>query len=229
MKFTYLDKIDPSKITNYNRTKLEAEQFIVFCTLVAGKNADQQAEKLHRLLSISFGDSYIKSLHDLVEVPEQGIVAKDFDKWNLPGKMRGLYAHLQDVRMGQYYRITRAIHDLNRLRMNLCDNDIRNATEFGLVQCFGISHKTANYFLLHTKPNHTGIPLDTHILRWARWFDDTIPKTTPSAPYYKEYQEAVLDIMDDEFPAEMTLAEIDLQIWNMMRGGDGLRPSKAKA
>ena len=38
--------IDPSNVTNPARTPAELEEFLLFCVVVAGKNADQQAQKL---------------------------------------------------------------------------------------------------------------------------------------------------------------------------------------
>jgi hypothetical protein len=37
--------IDPNKVTNPARTPAELEEFLLFCLVVAGKNADQQAAK----------------------------------------------------------------------------------------------------------------------------------------------------------------------------------------
>ena len=42
--------IDPSNVTNPARTPTELEEFLLFCVVVAGKNADQQTRKLERFL-----------------------------------------------------------------------------------------------------------------------------------------------------------------------------------
>ena len=42
--------IDPNNVTNPARTAAELEEFLLFCVVVAGKNADQQSLKLERFL-----------------------------------------------------------------------------------------------------------------------------------------------------------------------------------
>ena len=43
--------IDPAKITNFNRTQSQLEEFLLFCIVVAGKNSKVQAAKLGEFLS----------------------------------------------------------------------------------------------------------------------------------------------------------------------------------
>ena len=46
--------IDPYKITNYNRTESQLQEFLLFCILVAGKTAYIQAKKLEDKAKITF-------------------------------------------------------------------------------------------------------------------------------------------------------------------------------
>jgi len=42
--------INPTTITNYNRTQSELEEFLMFSIMVAGKSAKQTAQKLNQFL-----------------------------------------------------------------------------------------------------------------------------------------------------------------------------------
>ena len=56
--------IDPSAVTHITRTESELEEFILFCIVVAGKNADQQARKLEDFLGGAAPFPLIRSLRD---------------------------------------------------------------------------------------------------------------------------------------------------------------------
>ena len=43
--------IDPRKVTKFDRTLEELEEFMLFAIVVAGKNAFQQARKLEQFLA----------------------------------------------------------------------------------------------------------------------------------------------------------------------------------
>ena len=42
--------VDPSRVTDFARTQAQLEEFLLFCFVVAGKNADQQSVKLEAFL-----------------------------------------------------------------------------------------------------------------------------------------------------------------------------------
>jgi hypothetical protein len=83
--------IDPSKVTNFNRTPEELEEFLLFAIVVAGKSAYQQAEKLDRFLSKWTKHGY---------TPFGAIRTMDMDGT--------LEFFLKEVKMGQYQRISSA-------------------------------------------------------------------------------------------------------------------------
>ena len=82
-------KIDPHKITDYNRNQYQKESFLLYCIVAAGKTASIQASKLNSFLEgISKPFSYIK---DLV-------------------KSKELYTYLVKSKLGQYKRIEKSFN-----------------------------------------------------------------------------------------------------------------------
>jgi esterase/lipase superfamily enzyme len=86
--------IDPSKVTNFNRTPEELEEFLLFAIVVAGKSAYQQANKLDIFLGEPFKENRFFSS------PLQYV--RSLDRNEL------LVDKLRNVRMGQYTRIATA-------------------------------------------------------------------------------------------------------------------------
>lgn len=177
--------IDPKKITNFNRTEAELQEFLLFCVVVAGKNSHQQAKKLQAFLDL-------------------GVGATPFEKINNMGSVLNVWLNLQKVAMGQYDRISAvfwAIANWKNLgTRDLCDLSVK-----------GIGPKTARFFLMHSRPNQEIATLDTHILRWlASQGVPNVPKATPSGKRYLVLEKAFLDICRT---MGKTPAELDLEIW----------------
>jgi thermostable 8-oxoguanine DNA glycosylase len=185
------DKIDPVKITDFNRTDRQLEAFWLFCICVAGKNADQTAVKVAALIK---------------DVPQDVSIlrwlATDAD----------LFLRLAAVRMGQYLRIQRAISESAEL-------NLRTATVEELEAVHGIGPKTARFFLLHSRPGVEVAVLDTHILRWIRektYFP--APASTPAKGNKYSYWESIaLSLIRSIYPG-LSVAEADLLIWTTMSG-----------
>ena len=180
--------IEPSKITNFNRTDRELQAFWLFCIMVAGKNSDQTALKLKRM----------------VENMPEGI--NPFDYFNKHDIHNFLVAH----KVGQYGRISQAIKE----SINL---DLRNATLDELMNVYGVGPKTARFFILHSRANAQVAVLDTHILKWLTMYGlKDVPDSTPNEKEYIKWEKIFLDICD-MFCGGMPIAQVDLNIWNMMR------------
>lgn len=187
-----LVRIDPLDVTDYERSLDDLEHFWIFCVVVAGKNADQTADKVARLLS---GRSrrqtpfrYLKSLGpDLNEA-------------------------LVACRTGQYRRIGRALEASFEL-------DLRSAAVEVLQQIHGVGPKTARFFILHTRREARVAVLDTHILKWLRQLGiDHVPQHTPgSLKHYLSLETLAISHMERAFPG-MTLAEADLYLWATVSG-----------
>lgn len=185
------NKVDPKNITNFHRTDAELEAFMVFSIAVAGKNANKTANLIAKVLKGAKPD----------ETPFQYLRRIPLDD------------HLRFWRVGQYRRILPALEGVMKLNLRTC-------TMGDLIKVHGVGPKTANMFLLHSRPNHQGAVLDTHILRWMREVHGVkTPKQTPSGKRYDELEETARFLISESFP-KMSLADADLLIWKTMSGNN---------
>ena len=189
--------IDPTKVTNFNRTPKEIEEFMLFSVVVAGKSAFQQAEKLHQFIT-KFDNSYS---------PFGVIRTMDMDGT--------LDFFLREVKMGQYDRIGTAFralahfyrHDENYERYHPLKE-----VSLKYLECIkGIGMKTARFFVLHTRQYQQVACLDTHILKWLGERGHEVPKSTPRGEKYLQLEKIFLDYCKDmgKLPSQL-----DLEIWN---------------
>lgn len=183
--------IDPTNITNYNRTESELEEFILFCVLVAGKNSKVQANKLEqflaksRLLKVSPFD-WIKYLVNITD--------------------DALMDSMKQSKLGQYSRLEKTFKGLLKFK-----NKLSKVTVADLESIEGIGPKTARFFLLHTRPKQKFAVLDTHVLRWMRSLNIDAPLSTPRKGKYAELEKLFLIICED---LGFEPAKLDLLIWN---------------
>ena len=158
--------IDPTDITNYARTKDELEELILNAAAFAGKNARQQAQKMHRLLFIDAPDG------------------SPFEKIRLWGSINAVATVLERDRIGKYSLLSQLFHELAHSSVDLSACSVED-----LVRFRGIGPKTARFFVLHSRPQQELIVLDTHILKEMRSLGFTVPKFTPAAKKYLELEQ----------------------------------------
>lgn len=184
-------KINPKKITDFNRTKADLELFTIFAVCVAGKGSQQTADKVNH---------FFREIETPTEqlTPFEGIRAmKDI---NL------LSAWLQMTKLGQYKRIYRAFVELIESGI-----DLKTCTVEELESIYGIGPKTARFIIMHSRPNQRLATLDTHILRWMRDQGIDAPKATPqSQKIYKKLEDKFLTLCDN---CATLPSQLDLKIW----------------
>ena len=176
--------IDPRDCTKFDRTPEELEEFLVFCTFVAGKSGLQAAKATERFL--------------------RG--APPYERIRMLIRQGRLRRQLKTCGIGQYSRLTRALTELLALDPATVPVEV-------LESVYGIGPKTARFFILHTRPNQSLAVLDIHILRQLRHegYVDA-PATTPQHPRtYARWERVVLGLAQ---AAGLTPAQYDLQIWN---------------
>ncbi len=197
--------IDPNNVTNPARTAAELEEFLLFCVVVAGKNADQQAAKLERFLGGRKPFAFVR--------------ASDRDG-TLDGRLR-------DVRLGKYSLLGRSFRDLSRSGADLGTCGWEDLTRFP-----GIGIKTAKFFVLHSRPSEMHGVLDTHVLGWMRdhWEaagprPAAVPRHSPQDPASYRFWETVYFGMvtarhhRGANGAAVDWARFDLDLWKERRGG----------
>lgn len=182
--------IDPTKVTDYNRTSHELEEFLLFAIVVAGKGAFQQAKKLEAFLSL------------------ESAPVGPFTKIVLMDKEGKLEENLRAVKMGQYNRISVAFRAV--ANFFACDSRVTMSMRL-LESVKGVGMKTARFWFMHTMPNQKYACLDTHILRWLGEKGHEVPKTTPNGPKYLALEQIFLGYAEQMGKSP---ADLDLEIWN---------------
>lgn len=184
--------IDPTKITNYNRTESELEEFLVFAILVAGKTAKTQAKKLEQFLSTTkeFG------------LPS-GTTALEYISYLSKGNY--LSSVMVNCKLGQYNRLEKAFEGILQFKGKL-----KTISVSELESISGIGSKTARFFVLHSQKDARVACLDVHILKWLREQGYSAPKQTPTKKRY-----AILEaiFLTEAWKREMNPADLDLMIW----------------
>ena len=184
-------KINPKKITDFNRTKADLELFAVFAVCVAGKGSQQTADKVND----NFRD---------IQTPTKQLTPFEAIK-NLVN-IKVFVAYLKMAKMGQYRRIYRALRDLAESGI-----DLKTCTVEELEAIHGIGPKTSRFIIMHSRPNQRLATLDTHILRWMRDQGIETPKATPqSKKLYKELEQKFLTLCDK---CAILPSQLDLKIW----------------
>lgn len=197
--------IDPFKITNYQRTRAELEEFLLFCIVAAGKNAVQQARKLDDLLQPHLVDMERVFNSILDDEPPRPLEVIDF-----LAQSDRLFKELQRVRLGQYRRVFTAFLGVMQLS-EYAKQDLATVPIARLELIGGIGPKTARFFALHTREGARHAVLDTHVLRWLRQHGYNAPKTTPPAGLrYDNLEAAFLTECDQR---GVNPADLDLAIW----------------
>ena len=184
-------KINPKKITDFNRTKADLELFAIFAVCVAGKKSQQTADKVNS----HFRDT---------QTPTKQLTP--FETIESLIKIRVFGAYLQTAKFGQYKRIYRALKDLAESGI-----DLKTCTVEDLEAIHGIGPKTSRFIIMHSRPNQRLATLDTHILRWMRDQGIDTPKATPqSRKLYKELEQKFLTLCDK---CAILPSQLDLKIW----------------
>lgn len=184
--------IDPQRITNFERTDAELEEFLLFSVCVAGHNAKSTAAALDRYLGI--GSAPITPLE---------VVRRDLYIHHLPSLLKDAGIGCYNARARTFACIVEKV-----FLYNLC---LRTCSREALQAIPGIGPKTANFFLLHSRRDYRGAALDTHILKYLRDEGvEAVPKSTPSSvKNYKRLEEEFLK----RVPPWATVAQHDLEIW----------------
>lgn len=182
--------VEPTKITNHNRTTLELQWFWLFSLFVAGKNSDFAAGKIEALRWFMPDGAY----------PINWLNAN------------GVEEYLRKAKVGQYGRLTKAIEQSK-------DVDLRNSTLDRLLSIHGVGPKTVRFFLLHSRKDCNCAVLDTHVLKFLRDCGySAAPKQTPANPKkYRLLEDIFLNICRLNYPT-LSVAEVDLKIWTKYSG-----------
>lgn len=177
--------IDPTDVTDYNRSDIQLQEFILFSIAVAGKTAKIVAQQLENFLNENYRSAPFDKVRDLIAT----------------GQLRQA---LQRAKLGQYDKLTRAF-------VEIINVDLRKCTVDDLESIHGVGPKTARFFLIHSRPDIQVAALDTHILKFLKLQGYDVPDHTPTGKRYKVLEEAFIK---EANLRNRPIAEFDLAIWN---------------
>lgn len=187
--------IDPQKITNYNQTDKQLEEFILFWVCAAGKNGTTASRCLERMLTEHAARylnntpfKWILRAHALFDLPQ-------ILKW---------------YGIGCYNSKARTFYEL-AVAKHKGELDLRTCAPSDLEAIHGIGPKTARCFILHSRKDARVAGLDVHMLKYLKKLGYDVPKHTPTGNKYLTFEKIVLSLADE---AGMTPAEFDLFIWS---------------
>lgn len=180
--------IDPTNITNFNRTQDELEEFLIFAILAAGKNAKVAARQLENMIKRRGKYSPLSFL---------GGMPLDLLQMTLLGNG-----------VGCYKMKAKAIWCAAR---QLSCVDLRQGKPETFEAIPGIGLKTSRFFILHSRAGANLAVLDTHILKGMASLGYQVPKATPSNT--KVYRAIEQLFIQQAYIENKTPAELDLEWW----------------
>ena len=190
-------KIDPKRITLFDRTNSMLEWFLFFCISTAGKNAEVQANKINGMI-----DHVLASPHG-----PKGIYGFS------DGCADWLVQFSKCFGIGKYTILRESADHIyeNNLRHKLDSITLEE-----LLEIPGVGNKTARFFLMHSRPGFTGAVIDTHIHGWLeKVCQSELPKPTTDAKY-QSLERLWLSMTEVFFPG-LPLHVADLATWILMR------------
>jgi len=189
--------VNPYNITNFNRSKSELEEFLLFTIVVAGKTAYIQAQKLEEFLS---------SIHKRLMMPDH---VSPFQLIRSAKDHGILLQEIHKAKLGQYNKIHSAF-------LHIAENNyiLNKVTPEILEKIPGVGMKTSRFFLLHSDNDYKDniAILDTHILKFIKEnIDNRAPKSTPTNSNTYKYWEDKFLLWCKEINKDA--AEFDLEVW----------------
>ncbi len=182
--------IDPTKITDFARSRHDLEEFWLFCIIVAGKTASQMAIKLEAFLSGRF--------------PSEG----PFDYVRRLINEDRLDAEMRAIKLGKYILLNKAFPQ------SVADNApaLESASAQELSAIHGVNHKTARFFILHSRQDADVAVIDTHVLKFLRHRGHQgIPTSVPQNDKYYVIEELM---KAEARKSSLSYADFDLAVWN---------------
>lgn len=178
--------IDPTAITKYDRTHAELEELLLNAITFAGKNARQQAAKMHILFDAKKGSPFAS-----VRV------------WKKSGV---LVERLKEIKIGKYSLLEKSFSQLAHSGIDLAVCTVEELEVFP-----GIGAKTARLFVLHSRKSQEYAVIDTHMLKEMRSLGMTKLKTTPTGKKYAELEARLIAHLKKNGIKDF--AKYDLGIW----------------
>lgn len=187
--------LDVRDVTKYDRSLSELEEFILFCFLNHGKNAEMQIQKL---------DSFLKSTRSLAK--DASLTPFECVRFLIDCDLLEIYT--RKAKLGQYKYVV----DPGFREIVTCGIDLRACSCEDLEKIKGLSFKSSRYFILHSRPSQKLAVLDRHILKYLREIGhESAPKNAPQN--YKQYRYWEGIFLKECEKRNVDPANFDLEIW----------------
>jgi len=191
-------------VDNANESREAAQWWLLFAIMVAGKGAPQTAKKLQAVLD---------------GVPSEWILSDHAEPFHV---IRTLVEHgclrkaLENHRVGQYTRITKAYTELVAHRLEWGDDP--RCWQLSQIEGIpGVGPKTSRWWWMLAHPEAKVAALDTHILKFLRDQGYVAPMSTPqNTVVYNSLEQRFI-----EHAAMMGLTPqaLDFFVWSAYRTG----------
>jgi thermostable 8-oxoguanine DNA glycosylase len=193
-------KIDPFKITNFERNLEDLQIFFCFCPAVAGKKATMISGMLYHF----FADC--------------GHPGTPFERITAMLEENSLDTHLRRSHIGKY-NLLQKCYTTAVLDPSL---ELRYVTPEHLEKYCGYGMKSSRFLILHSQRNAKVAVIDTHILKYLREMNvDKVPNTIPTGKDYLRLEGILLTEADR---LGLTMSDFDLQIWSWYASGNSGKP-----
>jgi hypothetical protein len=188
--------INPKKITQYGLDRRRLQEYLIFWIAVAGKTAKTIAPRIDQVL----WEGYRELGHRGPRSPFK--IVRELGK-------RKLATRLKNTGIGCYTAKASAMVDTANAGF-----DLKTCGRDDLITIKGISFKTANCFLMHSRRNSRCAALDTHVLKFLKDMGyENIPESAPQSLRQHERLEGYfLEICDC---TGFTPANLDLLAWRL--------------
>lgn len=161
--------VDPKRITRFDLTSKDLEEYLIFWIAVAGKPAKVIAPRIHQVFVQARQELSVKKSISVFKV------IKMLGRDNLARIL---------LQNGIGCNNIKALAMFDVATRNL---DLRTCSRDELLQVHGIGLKTANCFIMHSRAGSRCAGLDTHILKLLRALGySQVPKSTPGS--MKQYE-----------------------------------------
>lgn len=188
--------IDPKNITNYCLNRRQLQEHLIFWIAVAGKPAKTIAPRIDAVLK----EGYKKLDHRGPRMPFKIVSELRWQRLRPMLKRHGIGCHGDKART--MISVARAGFDLKT-----CSRD-------ELISIKGISFKTANCFLMHSRRGARCAAFDTHLLKFMRAMGyENVPDQAPQTlRQHERLEDQFLEICDE---TGFEPAQLDLITWRI--------------
>jgi hypothetical protein len=184
--------IEPTRITNFERSPEELEELLLFCAFLGRHSASETARALHSFLTTVHQREHLKTF-------------QPFEALRRQGRRDGLAADMKSHGLRSHQKNARTIAALVE-----CGLDLRTCTVEELEAIPGITPSAARLFLLHSRDQQPYACLDGVVLRYQSGQGIDAPATTPADP--KEYRRLEQKFVELAKKAGQTPADLDREV-----------------